>query len=206
MNGLSYWPAPQGSSALNWTIATMIEPSAGPSCISVLAPVQSQPRTSDSYSPYDQPIQLLNSHPSQTSNHEQSHYIAASGSNWQQNAWQAPGHEYSFVRAAPHQHQRYSQMPYPQYQHQQQSLRSSQIQMPSHPQVKSGHSSRTSTPSPPPEFHRHWDAVVASFLSDLGLTQALQGFENDMLVMNEDWERQRVPKAIGELMKDLMVS
>ena len=45
-----------------------------------------------------------------------------------------------------------------------------------------------------------------SFLSSLGLNQALRGFENDMLVVNEDWERQKVPKAIGELMKDLMVS
>jgi hypothetical protein len=27
-----------------------------------------------------------------------------------------------------------------------------------------------------------------------------------MLVVNEDWERQMVPKAIGELMKDLMAS
>jgi hypothetical protein len=47
-------------------------------------------------------------------------------------------------------------------------------------------------------------AAVASFLSNLGLTQALRGFENDMLVMNEDWERQKVPKAIDELMRDLI--
>jgi hypothetical protein len=26
-----------------------------------------------------------------------------------------------------------------------------------------------------------------------------------MLVVNEDWERQKVPKAIGELMRNLMV-
>lgn len=56
----------------------------------------------------------------------------------------------------------------------------------------------TSGPSP--------SAVVASFLSNLGLTQALRGFENDMLVMNEDWERQKVPKAIDELMRNIMVS
>lgn len=26
-----------------------------------------------------------------------------------------------------------------------------------------------------------------------------------MLVMNDDWERSKVPKAIGELMRDMMV-
>lgn len=70
---------------------------------------------------------------------------------------------------------------------------------------------RSASPSPPPspplpEFHRHWDAVIANFLSNLGMTQALRGFENDMLVVNEEWERQKVPKAIGDLMRDLMAS
>lgn len=37
------------------------------------------------------------------------------------------------------------------------------------------------------------------------MMQALRGFENDMLVINEEWEREKVPKAIGELMRDLMV-
>lgn len=59
--------------------------------------------------------------------------------------------------------------------------------------------------SPLPEFHRHWDAVIVNFLSSLGMMQALKGFENDMLVINEEWERQKVPKAIGELMRELMV-
>lgn len=36
------------------------------------------------------------------------------------------------------------------------------------------------------------------------MMQALRGFENDMLVINEEWEREKVPKAIGELMRDLM--
>ncbi|KZP34459.1 hypothetical protein FIBSPDRAFT_809740 [Athelia psychrophila] len=61
-------------------------------------------------------------------------------------------------------------------------------------------------PSPPPlQFHQHWDAVIATFLTSLGMMQALRGFENDMLVINEEWEREKVPKAIGELMRDLMV-
>jgi hypothetical protein len=37
------------------------------------------------------------------------------------------------------------------------------------------------------------------------MNQALKGFEDDMVVMNADWERQKVPGAIGDLMKDLMV-
>lgn len=37
------------------------------------------------------------------------------------------------------------------------------------------------------------------------MMQALRGFENDMLVINEEWERDKVPKAIGELVHQLMV-
>ncbi|KAI0744095.1 hypothetical protein C8Q80DRAFT_1272681 [Daedaleopsis nitida] len=63
------------------------------------------------------------------------------------------------------------------------------------------------SPSPPPshpEYHRDWDAIIKSFLSAMGLTQALRGFEADMLVLNPEWERKRVPSALAELMKDLL--
>lgn len=61
------------------------------------------------------------------------------------------------------------------------------------------------SPSPPPEFHREWDAIVKKFLQAIGFTQSVRGFEADMIVLNSDWERQKVPTALGELMKDLLV-
>jgi hypothetical protein len=64
----------------------------------------------------------------------------------------------------------------------------------------------TPSPSPPPEFHKEWDVVIRSFLNKIGLTQAVRGFEADMILMNEEWERTQVPKAIEDLAKDLSVS
>jgi hypothetical protein len=37
------------------------------------------------------------------------------------------------------------------------------------------------------------------------LTQALLGFEADMLVMNEEWEKDKITGALADLMKDLSV-
>lgn len=78
--------------------------------------------------------------------------------------------------------------------------------------IPSGHererwlgSSQPPSSPPPPEFHRHWDTAIATFLSSLGMMQALRGFENDMLVINEEWERDKVPKAIEELVRKLTV-
>ncbi|OCH93741.1 hypothetical protein OBBRIDRAFT_789944 [Obba rivulosa] len=60
------------------------------------------------------------------------------------------------------------------------------------------------SPSPPPEIHKDWDAVMKSFLSAIGFTQTLRGFEADMIVLNPDWERKKIPAALGDLMKDLL--
>ncbi|KAI0929948.1 hypothetical protein AcV5_006779 [Taiwanofungus camphoratus] len=60
------------------------------------------------------------------------------------------------------------------------------------------------SPSPPPEYHKQWDAVIKTFLSSIGFTQAVRGFEADMIVMNPEWERKKVPEALGSLMKDLL--
>ncbi|KAI0373941.1 hypothetical protein BV20DRAFT_1111046 [Pilatotrama ljubarskyi] len=60
------------------------------------------------------------------------------------------------------------------------------------------------SPSPPPEYHKDWDAIIKSFLSTIGFSQTLRGFEADMLVLNPDHERKKVPAALGELMKDLL--
>ncbi|KAI1795606.1 hypothetical protein LXA43DRAFT_728562 [Ganoderma leucocontextum] len=60
------------------------------------------------------------------------------------------------------------------------------------------------SPSPPPEYHKDWDAVIKAFLSSLGFSQALGGFEADMVVLNPEWEQKKVPHALGELMKHLL--
>ena len=39
----------------------------------------------------------------------------------------------------------------------------------------------------------------------MGFTQALRGFEADMVVLNAEWERKKVPDALAELMKSLLV-
>ncbi|KAJ8494965.1 hypothetical protein ONZ51_g1986 [Trametes cubensis] len=59
-------------------------------------------------------------------------------------------------------------------------------------------------PSPPPEYHKDWDAVIKSFLSSIGFTQALRGFEADMVILNPEYERKKVPGALGDLMKGLL--
>jgi len=51
-----------------------------------------------------------------------------------------------------------------------------------------------------------WDSALTRFLSSAGLRHAARGFELDMLVMNEDWEKRKVPLALQELVKDISVS
>lgn len=67
---------------------------------------------------------------------------------------------------------------------------------------------RETQTSPPPdqEYHLEWDLVIKNFLSSAGFTQALRGFEADMLVFNSEWERKHVPNALSELLKALLVS
>ncbi|KAG5650382.1 hypothetical protein H0H81_012424 [Sphagnurus paluster] len=64
-----------------------------------------------------------------------------------------------------------------------------------------------STPSPPPpETYRHWDQLIYSFLSKLGLHQAVAGFEADLLIMNATWEQKTVPGALSELAKGISIN
>ncbi|KAL5523940.1 hypothetical protein ACEPAG_8113 [Sanghuangporus baumii] len=53
------------------------------------------------------------------------------------------------------------------------------------------------------KFVKEWDSVLVSFFRRLGLQQALVGFHEDMLLLNEDWERKEVPGAINALVQDL---
>lgn len=61
------------------------------------------------------------------------------------------------------------------------------------------------SPPPPPPFHNEWDRVMKQFLASAGLTQALRGFETDMVVMSTEWEKTAVPKALKILSEDLSV-
>jgi hypothetical protein len=61
-------------------------------------------------------------------------------------------------------------------------------------------------PSPPSrELPRSWDIALKSFLSRIGFSQALKGFEVDMLVLNPDYETGHVPSALEELRDTLFV-
>ncbi|KAJ4488357.1 hypothetical protein J3R30DRAFT_3223002, partial [Lentinula aciculospora] len=67
---------------------------------------------------------------------------------------------------------------------------------------------KTKHPSPvpsPSEPCKDWDYVLKTFMESIGLTQALRGFERDMLVMNSNWEKQKVPCALQELVNNIQV-
>ena len=65
---------------------------------------------------------------------------------------------------------------------------------------------RTVTPPlPKPETFRHWDEVLKRFLEKIKMTEAVKGFENDMLVLNSEREQKVVPDALKELANGLQV-
>ncbi|KAI6040205.1 hypothetical protein EDC04DRAFT_1522626 [Pisolithus marmoratus] len=113
---------------------------------------------------------------------------------WQNAAWQLSGYPYATSGSAPYQQTHYAQIPYTQYQ-------SYQHAPPARQRMKLQPKLRTPTPEP---TYRHWDEVICAFLKKVGLSQALKGFEDDLVVMSEDWERKIVPGAIGDLVRDMM--
>ncbi|KAF5328788.1 hypothetical protein D9619_011662 [Psilocybe cf. subviscida] len=58
-------------------------------------------------------------------------------------------------------------------------------------------------PPPEPETYKHWDNAIKKFLVCANLMQTLDGLENDMLVLNFEWEQTVIPKALKELQADL---
>lgn len=48
--------------------------------------------------------------------------------------------------------------------------------------------------------------MIREFLSAAGLSQAVRGFDADMVVMNPTFEREVVPGALGALLDSLVVS
>lgn len=61
----------------------------------------------------------------------------------------------------------------------------------------------TTPPLPKPETFRYWDEILKRFLEKLKLTDALKGFESDMLVFNSEWEQRMVPDALKDLVNGL---
>ncbi len=51
------------------------------------------------------------------------------------------------------------------------------------------------------ENNQSWDCALKISLNDMGLVQALRGFELDMLVLNPGWERETVPSALERLLR-----
>lgn len=48
--------------------------------------------------------------------------------------------------------------------------------------------------------------MIRDFLSAAGLTQAVRGFDADMVLMNPSFERDAVPGALDDLLDSLVVS
>ncbi|KAI0358544.1 hypothetical protein OH77DRAFT_1474252 [Trametes cingulata] len=148
------------------------------------------------------------SQPPQTQGASQPHTGTYSYYNYPQNAWSnawntgtyqygpGGGYSYSYAQPAPQQAPAHA-APQPAPQQPQQAAPIPVKRKPPTP-------SPSPSPSPPPQYHKDWDAVIRSFLSAIGFSQALRGFEADMIVLNPDYERKKVPAALGELMKDLL--
>ena len=99
---------------------------------------------------------------------------------------------------------------YPQYQSQPASYISQPPNLtPSSFNLKPTRKTPSPSPSPPlpdPETYRHWDLVIRAFFIKTGLTQTLKGFEDDMLLLNPEWEKLKIPLALEEMIKGLTVN
>lgn len=58
---------------------------------------------------------------------------------------------------------------------------------------------------PDPETYKNWDLVIRAFFIKTGFTQTLKGFEDDMLVLNPEWEKLTISLALEEMIKGLTV-
>ncbi|KAI0339929.1 hypothetical protein BDW22DRAFT_556449 [Trametopsis cervina] len=59
------------------------------------------------------------------------------------------------------------------------------------------------TSPPPPVYRKYWDNAIVQFMKEAGLTQALRGFESDMVILNPEWERTNIPVALDNLVTAL---
>ncbi|KAI6166048.1 hypothetical protein EDD17DRAFT_1550402 [Pisolithus thermaeus] len=192
---MTSYPLPsQTGSALNSSETTQQQPALASLPTSGL-PNQTQLPTHQQNLQYVQAQPHTQTTPAARQNPAQTYYtMGYPPGSWQNTAWQLSGYPYATTGSAPYQQTHYAQIPYTQYQ-------SYQHAPPARQRTKLQPKLRTPTPEP---TYRHWDEVIRAFLKKVGLSQALKGFEDDMVVMNEDWERKVVPGAIGELVRDMM--
>lgn len=74
------------------------------------------------------------------------------------------------------------------------------------PAIQNEAPQRIPTPTlPEPETYKRWDNAIRKFLVGVNLSQTLHGLENDMLVLNSEWEQNVIPKALKELHANLQV-
>ncbi|KAF8840699.1 hypothetical protein BDN67DRAFT_607528 [Paxillus ammoniavirescens] len=182
--------------------ATSTLPEAAPQRQQYYTSVQPNAQAGPSQPPPQPPVHYAQAHISQQpqgqtqgqQNPAQAYYTMGYPPGTWQNAWQLSGYPYAPSGSSPYQQTHYTQIPYAQYQ-------SYQPQPAARQRTKPPPKLRTPTPEP---VYRHWDEVIRAFLKKVGLSQALRGFEDDMVVLNAEWERKSVPGAIGDLVRDLM--
>ena len=104
-----------------------------------------------------------------------------------------------------------STMPYYSYSHAQRSAQPTTLHPVSSPALPATSASRPPSPSASPQpspllqVRGHWDSAIREFLESAGLTQALRGFEADVIVMNPEWEQRRISPALEGLVKNILV-
>lgn len=66
-------------------------------------------------------------------------------------------------------------------------------------------------PTPQPQTldaktSQNWDQAIKKFLVKTKMTEALKGFENDILILNPEWEQKVISVALKEMVNDLQAS
>lgn len=55
------------------------------------------------------------------------------------------------------------------------------------------------------QFGKQWETALTVFLKRAGLHQALSSLQDDLMILNEEWEREQLPSALQALVKDISV-
>lgn len=56
-----------------------------------------------------------------------------------------------------------------------------------------------------PLYRPHWDAALSTFLKSAGLFEAYKGFREDMLMINDMWEKEQIATALQVFVKTVLV-
>jgi hypothetical protein len=81
----------------------------------------------------------------------------------------------------------------------------SEVKIPAKRKKRSPSPVAEAEPAPTLKSYRHWDGALKDFLEESGLHETLKGFERDMLVVSADWEEEKIPKALQNLVERLSV-